>query len=281
MDMRAALVDLRCLPVTGEELRWLLSLHTAGDAAKTRWWMLTSSVVGGLDHSRVGRLQMRHLEPIRWASVHRPQWIAASREQLLSELRSRLEPRAKYRRAGSTHERWQPLPESLRENEARLSWADLVAVLVLDDAVRDPGVARALFAQAEMDREDRTAEYGGLIKSAPDVAPTGTPPWSAVLFPPRPGNRKGDREFVASADMIAQGDHAAAHYHFHAQDRRNSDYAGPSQGDLAYAARMGRTCLVFTSTDSDALDVDLYQPDGVVLDLGVIQLPPERETVGR
>jgi hypothetical protein len=281
MDMRASLVELRCLPITGEELRWLTSLHSQNDIEAMKWWRQVSSVVGGLDQAKVARLQLRHLEPIRWASVHQPQWLQQSRDQLLTELRTRLKGRKVYRRTADSHEKWTPAPEGLADNEAKLTWADLISILVLDDALHDPNVARALFAQTEMDREDRTAEYGGLIKAAPDVAPVGTPPWNAVLYPPRPGNRRGDREFVASSDMISQGDRATAHYHFHVQERRNSDYAGPSHGDMNYAARMGRTCLVFTSVDSDALDADLYQPDGVVLDLGVIKLPPEGAATGR
>ena len=73
--------------------------------------------------------------------------------------------------------------------------------------------------------------------------------------------------------MIEQGDRSLAHYHFHAQEPRNSSYAGPSPADLAYAARLGRTCLVFTSVGSDTLNADLYQPDGVVLDLGELRRP--------
>lgn len=279
-DMRASLVDLRCLPVTGEELRWLTSMHDQSDPAKRQWWKQTSSVIGALSQEKGSKLQLRHLEAIRWASVHHPEWIAASREQLLLTLRECLGGRKMYQRRANTHEQWHPVSERLQDWEPRLGWADLVAILASDEAIHDPAVQRALFAQADMDRQDRTAEYGGLIRAGPDLLPAGAPPWAAVLYPPRPGNRRGDREFVASSDMIAQGDQALDHYHFHVQDAHNSEYAGPSLGDLTYAARMGRTCLVFTSIDSDVLDADLYQPDGAVIDLGAIHAPPE-EPAGR
>ena len=45
---------------------------------------------------------------------------------------------------------------------------------------------------------------------------------------------------------------------------------------MNYAARYGRACLVFTSFDEDTLGVDLYQPDGVILDLGQLKRPPAR-----
>jgi hypothetical protein len=73
--------------------------------------------------------------------------------------------------------------------------------------------------------------------------------------------------------MIEQGDRSLAHYHFHAQQPRNAKFAGPSPGDLAYASRYGRTCLVFTSIREDRLGVDLYQPDGTIIDLGEIARP--------
>ncbi len=93
---------------------------------------------------------------------------------------------------------------------------------------------------------------------------------AAILYPPRPGSRRGDHEFVASTDMILQSDDALAHYHFHVQEPRNSEYAGPSANDLAYSARYGRSCLVLTSVASGVMDVDFYQPDGAVIDLGEI-----------
>jgi hypothetical protein len=49
--------------------------------------------------------------------------------------------------------------------------------------------------------------------------------------------------------------------------------AGPSDGDILYAADSGRTCLVFTSVASDTLNVDLYTPNGAVIDLGMIVAP--------
>ena len=43
--------------------------------------------------------------------------------------------------------------------------------------------------------------------------------------------------------------------------------------DLAYAARYGRSCVVFTSVSGGVLNADLYFPDGVVLDLGEVREP--------
>mgnify|MGYP001627977827 FL=1 len=71
--------------------------------------------------------------------------------------------------------------------------------------------------------------------------------------------------------MIRFSDRALAHYHFHANERNNEKYAGPSRADYINAETSGRTSLVFTSIKEDELNVDLYQPNGVVIDLGIIR----------
>jgi hypothetical protein len=262
-DMRASQKDLRCLPLSGDELRWLAALHDQREPARKAWWDQTAAAVATVDTAKAPRLQFRHLEPIRWASANHPAWLTASREQLLGELEQRLKGRATHRRRLRENQNWHPQPERLSDWRDKMSWADALVILVVDDAVRQPAVVTALFAQAQMDYEDRSAEYGGVMRFT-DQGP------AAILYPPRPGTRRGDHEFVASTDMILQSDDALAHYHFHVQEPRNSEYAGPSANDLAYSARYGRTCLVLTSVSSEAMDVDVYSPDGVVIDLGEI-----------
>ena len=266
VDMRASEQELRCLPLSGDELRWLSSLHDQRDPVKRAWWDQTASAVAKVDAKLAPRLQLRHLEPIRWTSVHHPGWLTASRQELLSELAQRLERRETHRRRIRENQNWRPSPEKLSDWASKLSWADVLAILVIDDAIHERALVNALFAQAGMDYEDRSAEYGGVIR-----AYSGGTGAEAVLYAPRPGSRRGDHEFVASSDMINQSDDALAHYHFHVQEPRNSEYAGPSANDLAYAARYGRSCLVLTSVASGVMDVDFYQPDGAVIDLGEIR----------
>lgn len=264
--LRAGLKDLRVAPLSGDEYLWLLELRRGRDKARSGWWSETSGVVAQLPTERVGRLQIRHLEPIRWSAKARPERLAMSRDELLSEVRSRLSKRDVIFRSRRERDAAPPAPERLSAWENRLSWGDLIAVLAVDDAVRSPGVVRSLLTQRDMDRADERAEYGGLLR----VDGAGAEGFAAVLYPPREGERRGDNEFVASPDMMEQGDHALAHYHFHAQQVRYSEYAGPSPVDLGYAGRYGRTCVVFTSIGSTTLNVDYYQPDGIVLDLGII-----------
>jgi hypothetical protein len=263
-DIRASMQELRCFPLTGDELGWLARLHN--DPSSREWWQQTAAAVSTLDTQKAGHLQLRHLEPIRWASVNRTAWMSASREELLQQIRESLKGRQMHRRRAAEYENWRPSPEGLRDWEAKLSWADCLTILVVDQAIHQPAIIQTLIAQAEMDREDRTAEYGGLLRIDD---PSGVA--TVVLYPPRPGARRGDKQFIASTDMMNQGAQSLAHFHFHAQEPRNGEYAGPSADDLMYSARTGRTCLVFTTIAAGVLDADYYQPDGVVLDLGELQ----------
>lgn len=272
-DIRVGLRELHVIPVTGEELQWLFSLRSGKSDEHRQWWDETSRAVATLDAKKVGVLQMRNLEAIRWAAVYRTDWLAAERQQLLSELKRRLDGRKFYRRSSNNSERRRPSPEGLKDWQDKLSWGDVLTILVADEGLKQKDLLTSIFAQVEMDRADETSEYGGLFRTGLESDHSTGPAFSALLFPPRPGARKGDNEFIASSDMLAQGDHALAHYHFHVQETRNGQFAGPSSNDLLYAARYGRMCMVFTSVTSRALDVDLYTPDGAVLDLGEVVKP--------
>jgi hypothetical protein len=261
-DLRACLAELRTVPRNGEELRWLDNLRDPKNRANGAWWQEVRSVVSNLTNEQAQGLRLMHLEHVRVASQRSPDWLRAGREELLSSVRSRLDGRPTHQRSRGVDFTRQ-ISELLRDQEDRFSWGDLLTVLVLDDAIRDPRLVEALFGQVELDRKDTTTEYGGMIA-------TGQSGYVATMYPPRPSNRLGDRKFIASDDLITSSDRALAHYHFHVQRVQNREYAGPSDGDLDYAARLGRVCVVFTSLDAQTLNADLYFPGGYVLDLGQI-----------
>ncbi len=265
-DIRAAFRDLAAAPVTGEELKWLRSLRDGSKRENAAWWGEATRAIASLDSERRRGMGLRHAEPIRWATANRPEWVAAGRGELLSEVRSRLADRRHYRRVKDDTDFTKPHPDRLSDWEERLTWADLLTILAIDDALAEDRVRRELFRQADLDRDDGTTEYGGIIEAEGGRM-------RAVLFVPRASQRRHDREFVASQDMIDASDRALAHYHFHAQKARNREFAGPSMPDLVTAARLGRTSLVFTSIDRDVLNADLYQPDGVLIDLGEVRRP--------
>lgn len=265
--LRSALRELAILPRTGEELAWLRRLKNVegeGDRAQNAaWWAEATQAVGGLTANQRGGLELRHIEAVRWASMKRPEWLSLDRAGLQSELEDRLRERPRITRKAEKGRA--PRSERMRDRAGAMSWGDTLAVLVVDEALASVVVEKDIWEQVELDREDTSTEYGGVIETLPDGS------FRAVLFRPRARDRMGDEVFIASGDMIRFSDRALAHYHLQVSEKRLSNLAGPSDGDLAYAASSGRTCVVFTSIGGDALNVDVYAGDGVILDVGYME----------
>jgi hypothetical protein len=295
--------ELRVVPVTGSELAWANGLIDSPDPGAAGWWASVRDAAARLNAEQAAGLQLRHLEALRWATANRSQWVSADRDGLLAELKARLDPRRKWRKSEGVGPNDLQSPELLSDWADRLSWGDVLTILVIDEALKDARVVKALFEQAAADRVDTSGEHGGLLfatDAAPMVLGTGgaiKPKWDAATGEPgfiargyagRPAQRVNDRTFVAPDDMFTAegaGGRALAHYHFHAQSVNNADYAGPGYGDHEYAALHGRACLVFTSVRPGVMNVDYYQrpgrtpPDakflppgnGVQIDLGEVE----------
>ena len=268
MALRRGLLDFRTIPLTGEELEWLTALQGTSSQAASKWWTDAASAVASLNQSQRRGLRIRHLEALRWAAANRSNWLGLSREDLDAKLTSRLASREHTRRVGDMIRFRSEKLDTWRED---MAWADYITALVIDEAVGSERIRSALFTQTEADRLDLTTEYGGIVRIS--IRPQETEIYVAADYPPKPVMRENDTSFVASPEMFREGTQALAHYHFHVQKVNNGRYAGPSLGDMNYAARYGRVCLVFTSLDEHTLGVDLYQPDGVIIDLGQIMRP--------
>lgn len=266
-QLRSAVRDLRAMPLTGSELRWLASLRDPAKAQNQAWWSESAAAIQSLDLEKTRRQGLRHAEPLRWAARYHPEYLSATREQLVIEISNRLSKRVKHRRTADATDFKVAVNQTFDFWADQLRFSDLVTILVIDDAVQGPAVRSALFTQAELDRKDTTTEYGGVLMADTDGA------WASTMYPPRPSQRLADNKFVASEEMMTRGDRSLAHYHFHVQKTKNSDYAGPSDGDLEYAKVNGRNCVVFTSIVEGVINVDYYQPDGAIIDLGEIKNP--------
>ncbi len=265
-DMRRLLSDLRVVPISGGEITWMTSLLNPTNTSAAAWLAKTTPVIASLRPEQAEGLRMRHLEPIRWAATNRSAWMAAERGELIAELESRLKNR-EFRDRGETSSFQRPIPSRLRDWIKQLSWPDVLTILVVDDAMRSPQAESAIFPQVDADQRDDTTEYGGIISLRDDPASFAR----FVMYMPRGSERAGDRRFFAPQELIDASELALAQYHFHVQTWRNSDFAGPSVEDLQFASRFGRTCLVLSGVAEGRLNVDFYQPDGVVIDLGMIE----------
>lgn len=259
-DLRASADQLRAIPVTASQLEWVKRLRDTDAATDPslakNWWVQSSAALAKLQGEQVKGLAIRHAEPVRWASLYRSAWLAMDRDGLLSELRQRMRGRTFYGRGGGEADR-------LAAVEGKLVWADLLALLVIDESLRTPGLTDTLWAQSERDRQDTSTEYGGLI--AARAAAEG---FVAAVYPPRPTQRYGDTRFVASDDLVRDGARSLVHYHFHSQKLDNREYAGPGPGDAEYAREHGALCVVFTPVGPGRLDATYFHAGGITIDLG-------------
>lgn len=272
-DLRVCWDDFGILPDQSMELAWLRQLRHADDdkraAQNIQWWESARSAVSVLSAEQHENLELRHLEPIRWARANHPQWISMNRKQLYDLLTQQLGKRTHVKRKVAKGE--PARKERLQEWRNELGWADLLTILVVDEAIRTPELIEKMFVQRKLDHKDRKTEYGGVIDTQQlDDSASGNEIHRAILFRPRQRDRVSDERFVASEDMMRFSDRALAHYHFHVNERNNEKYAGPSRADYINAQTSGRTSVVLTSLKADELNVDLYQPNGVVIDLGII-----------
>lgn len=263
-SLRRGLLELRAIPLTGEQLEWLLELNDIEDIDAEPWWEASNEIIRTLDQDQRRGLRLRHAEPLRIAAEVNRERTRVSRGALLDVLEQRLADRTQHRRVENTRVR-----QDLDAWRDELTFGDLVSVLTVDDAIAEPRVRLALFEQVDEDRADTTTEYGGVLQVASRRSSLGR--FAAVSYPPRPATRQNDRTFIASREMLSENPRAFAHYHFHVQREKNAGFAGPSAADQLYARRYGRTCVVFTSIDRRTLNADVYLPNGVVIDLGEVK----------
>ena len=256
-DLRAA-ARLGVLPPTRAATVWLRGLRASED------WPALARAARDLTPAQRSGLALRHLPAIARAA---PGQRALGPPALLESLRARLAG-ARHIRRRPPHEGAERVPERLRAVADRLVWGDLVCLLQTVEALRRPAVRAALFRQADRDRADRDSEHGGVL----DFRKTRV---AARAFPPMIS--KHDHAYVPSDAMIAAMYGGLAHYHFHVQRVDNARHAGPGRGDRRLADRMRFNGLVFTSVGPDRINADWYRPDGIVVDLGVLERPAPGE----
>lgn len=253
-DVRAVAGEWGIMPRNREQLAWTMYLRAP--SRKDNWDRCAAVITGLTPQQRVG-LDFRHLPVL----LNQPPGVLRmDREALLSEIKPIL--------AGEHY--WMPAregttdnpPQRLEDWEQRLCWADLVVLRAVAGVLSDRSLIDPLFVQADADHADASSEHGGVLDRRDG---------ELVAQPYRPMVRRHDRVFHPPQEMIEHLYTALTHYHFHAQDHRNLDFAGPGRGDRRLADRMGMNCLVFSFVDRDSLNVDYYQPGGVVIDLGTIR----------
>lgn len=255
-DLQAAAGVVDVLPPDAEAVRWLMALRATDGGA---WWRSAAEAAASLGVAQRRGLELRHLAMLMRLPAD---MRAADRAELVQRASDRLEGVSHVARAdrGVVAGAWS---EAFADHESGLAWADLATIRTLLDAMEDRGVVTEWFVQADADLLDTRTEYGGVLRMDGHGG-FATRPFAPLL-------RLHDRKFYSSDALIRAMYTGLAHYHFHAQRHDNAAFAGPGAGDLALADRLRPGALVLTFIDRNTLNVDYYQPGGVVADLGVVR----------
>lgn len=261
-DLRRIADDIGVVPVNREEIIWARSLCRPENAG------FMEDVVQSVDTlpaSRRATLELRDLGALVGADRIDPSWLAASEVELAAEIAARIG--TEDRRVYSPDFTGWPgrFTERFERTKDRLDWGDLLAIRVAIEALSMVPIREHLFAHAERDLLDRRTELGGVIA----IDDRGR--FEVLEFDPR--SRRADNRFEAPQDMFEAGYVGVFHFHHHAQDFDNREYAGPHMGDFAYADSTRANCLVFTFIDQDTLNADYYRHGRVVVDLAELQRP--------
>ena len=252
IDIKASWTQLHTLPRNREGVLWLAYLR---DPARQAVWNHLAAVAGGLNPEQLQGLELRHLPVLRRldATV-----MAMDDNTLKQRVRALIEPeRLDYPPSGVAR----PASGAGEINSGWLCWADWAVIDLIARSLQSRGLVQALFAQADADFNDKKSEHGGVLD------------WQdgeIVAHSYEPMMRRHDRIFYPSPKMVEHLYTAVAHYHFHAQEYDNGEFAKPGRGDLELANRMNFNGLIFTFVSRDRLRVSYYQPNGAVVDLGVI-----------
>ncbi|HVT80266.1 MAG TPA: hypothetical protein VHM90_06370, partial [Phycisphaerae bacterium] len=187
-----------------------------------------------------------------------------SRPELLAQIQSRLAQLKHIRREPSSPGGVDDRSETLADANPRLLRTDLLKIRLLLAALANADAITQILEAGRADRRDPSTEFGGALAIASNRLRL------TVIPPMFTGN---DMEYIASDRAMAAATESLAMFHMHFARADSSEDAGPSAGDLRFAATHDLTCVVFTSLSESSFDVDYYTPGGAVVDLGIYALP--------
>lgn len=256
VDLKASLKDLHCLPLSREgylRLAWLR------DPQRIAYWASLKAVVAQLNPSQQQGLALRHLPVLL---TLKPNDFAQTRDQLINKLSPLLDSPDIHLRGNNVNIPTGNAPQRFAQVVDELVWADLVTIDQLYAKIQSPEVIDTLFKQADKDLVDTGSEHGGVITIDGDGVQATR--FAAMI-------RDHDYKYIPTDEMIQSLYTNLAHYHFHAQRHHSRHVAGPGTGDLRMVVKLETHCLVFTFIDQDTLNIDYYQPNGAMADLGIIR----------
>ncbi len=260
LDLQAGARDLHVTADSMETIAWLQTLRTEPHRA---FWAKTKAAVAQLNDEQRRGLELRHLGLLVHLHETNDPMLRRSHADLMRQLSGFVGSQQHYLKGPTFDGPMDKAPQRLYDWRDDLCWADLAVMLAVTRTFDDRQIVADWFAQAKADFRDEGSEHGGLLR----WDETGR--LCAAGY--RPQFRKHDLAYYASKKMILDAYTALAHYHFHAQKYRNTDYAGPGMGDQKRIGGIQRfNGLVLTFINRDKLNVDYYCGRRIIVDLGSI-----------
>jgi len=159
---------------------------------------------------------------------------------------------------------------TLKTNQNRLSYLDLLLVRTLSEALSLSENRRQIYDLGFSSMSDRDSETGGLL--AFDASSTADSPLLSLKEYPSELNINAG-VYVSGEQLILDTPRGIAQFVFHFQSMDNSQYVGPAAGDVQYVKNTRCNVVIFTSTGDHIFDAMVDFPSEAVIDLGVYRAP--------
>jgi len=145
---------------------------------------------------------------------------------------------------------------------ARMTMPDLWNIVLLDEMLRRQRVALALRILADRLRAGLNSPRSGLVFYEGAKA-------SAKLYPQSVDSTRGDRDHIPERELQRAGFGALCHLHTRFETVYNGDRAPASKREVLASNQGNFYGLVLASIDSGTFSAFYYNPDGVVVSLGL------------
>ncbi len=259
-DLQYAVRNFGVLPTNRDTIVWMMTLRSPD---KADYWSQIHDVKSQLTPAQSHGLELRHLPLLLYVKANHPELLTRSTAALTQSLKSRLAAQKHHLKGPNYDGPSEDYPQQFVDWQSELTWPDILTLHVMLNLMADRSLTATFFKQADEDLKDKLTEYGGLIRVNKSS--------KAYIQKYDPTYRHHDLKYLAPRQLVIDGYTALFHYHFHAQEYKNKKFAGPGIGDRR---RVGQTLqfngIVLTFIDKNSLNVDYYQPRGVVVDLGTI-----------
>lgn len=235
------------VPATGLEFRALLLIYRQERDSFLPVARLADSWTSGFGY----RFNIRDFHLLS-RLTHDPLKANLGRAQLIDELT----------RAFSAREHLPGTNTAFAAQVDRLNAADFWNLYLINRMLSRPRIQMALRVMAARDLADRTSVWGGLIFYENGQA-------EAKLYPADRENGENDFEYIPSQQLRDDEPNSMCRFIAHFEKTFNSSRSAPTESELKDARDANHYGLILTSINENTFTAHYFNPQGVVISLGV------------